>query len=264
MTNLRVVPDGINWDYLTAEDLSILQRVIGELEEQETSELATGKLLVEARAVCEKYKIFARFLKKLPFTERTAYRRIRAYERAVQMWGEQGVDRAIVRKTPMVGVTAQKPMGLYEDLPFTADGEDVHPDSVELAEPTRPFEEQIEDYLITAELEVHRRAKGKTKKRSRHDLLKKCFRAMEQSARDISTGDREVFLADLVALAMTLFVGAKNEQKFTPAPIPQDFWMRSLGGYERTPKIRKRISAAAKERWRELDTAKRRKLKKRA
>ena len=102
-------------------------------------------------------------------------------------------------------------MGAYDGLePFTADGEDVHPDYVGEAIPQRPFEEQIKEYLIQAELQVRRNAKGTTKKRSARDLLKKCFRMVEQSARHLSVKERLTFLEDLVGLEMTLLTEGSN------------------------------------------------------
>src|SRR5260370_29142437 len=157
---------------MSREERQTRSRLFQVLNKPETSELATGKSLVEARAITEKYKEFLRFLETLPFTIRTAYRRIKMYDKACEMWPVEVVDRAIARKIPMFGVTAQKPMGAYESVKT--------PTSLDIT-----TGEKIEDFLIQAELQVRRNAKGTTKKRSARDLLKKCFRMVEQSGRHL-------------------------------------------------------------------------------
>jgi len=146
----------------------------------------------------------------------------------------------------MIGVTAKKPMGAYEDIEFPTDWH----------APTGRFEEE---FLTQAELQV-RLVKRTTKKRNSRDLLKKCFRVAEQSARHLSAEERTDFLDHLVGLEMTLLTGTTATKEFTPARIPDDFWLAPVGGYARTPEIRTRFSEAALEQWR----AKAKKLKKRA
>src|SRR4029077_317125 len=89
---------------MTRDEQVIVRRLTKELnEEYETSQLQTGKWIVEARAICEKYGVFWRWLKTLPFTERTAYRRVKSYERAAKMWPEEVVEAAIKRRLRIIG-----------------------------------------------------------------------------------------------------------------------------------------------------------------
>jgi hypothetical protein len=258
---LREIPDDDNqWSELSSKERQQLDRLFKVLSAPETSELATGKSLLEARALTEPSGNFLRFLETLPFTVRTAYRRIRMYEKARDMWPLEIVDRAIQRRIPMIGVTADKPMGAYEDLEPPA----IEDDDIDLDHPLGPVEgkplgERIEDFLIQAELQV-RLVKRATKSRNPRDLLKKCFRAVEQSARHLSAEERADFLNDLVGLEMTLLTGTSATKEFIPARIPDDFWLAPAGGYSRTPEIRSRSSESAREQWK----AKSKKLKKRA
>jgi hypothetical protein len=259
LRELKTTPNENPWSEMRAKDREQMGRLFRELAEPETSELATGKKLVEAREIAQKYGEFLRFLETLPFTTRTAYRRIRMYEKASEMWPEDVVDRAIARRIPMIGVTAAKPMGAYEDV------EKPHMRDPETGMPIEAWDittgEKTEDFLIQAELQVRREAKRTTKKRNPRDLLKKCFKAVEQSARSLSGKEREAFLDDLVGLEITLLRGANEPQTFTPAQIPADFWTVPLGGYIRTPEIRRRFTVAAIKRNRE---AKMKKSNKRA
>jgi hypothetical protein len=235
------------WAEMATEDRDKLRLLAEQLKTPEISELETGKKLVEASAICEKYRAFLRFLDQLPFTKRTAYRRIRMYERAIEMWPYEVVQRAIARRIPMIGVTAEKPMGAYEDIdvPFER-STDWHEESVEFPNPP-PTTQDINEFLIQAELEVRR---GKAKKRDPRVLLKECFKTMEQSARHmVDLDERQKFMTDLIGLTMTLFTGADAPETFSPCEIPEEFWTNSAGRYPRTPEIRDRFRAAANARW---------------
>src|ERR1700674_490979 len=121
---------------MNAEERRTVKREHLALSMPETSELSTGKRIVQVRTILEKYGIFWRFLKTLPFTERTAYRRIKSYERAAQMWPEEVVNAAIERRLRIIGWTAETPMGFFENVP--APSKNLTP-------------QEIEEYLIEAE-----------------------------------------------------------------------------------------------------------------
>jgi hypothetical protein len=243
-----------SWSGMTPPERAEMHRLLQLLMIPERHELETGKLLVEARNIAEKYREFLQFLNTLPFTVRTAYRRIKMYERAVEMWPAEMIVRAIERRSPMLGVTNEKPMGLYEDLAppdldetaqYLADLDDL-PIS---RSPYIAIEEKIENYLAWAELQVRRGAKGAKKKLSPRYLLKNSFKAMELATRHLPDGQQETFLDDLVGLAMTLFVGTNASRTFSPARIPEDFWTLPVGRYVRSPEVRGRFSDAAKQRY---------------
>src|SRR4029077_3127162 len=132
---------------MTRDEQVIVRRLPKELnEEYETSQLQTGKWIVEARAICEKYGVFWRWLKTLPFTERTAYRRGKRYERAAKKWPGEGVgggnqrpeevvEAAIKRRLRIIGWTNEKPMGFFENVP---------------APPKNLTPQKIEEYLMQA------------------------------------------------------------------------------------------------------------------
>ncbi len=152
------------------------------------------------------------------------------------------IARAIERRSPMLGVTNEKPMGLYEDLEPPDLGDRKNPGCV------LP-EEKIDFYLTWAELQVRRSSKRPTKKLSSRYLLKNCFKAMEVAARHLPEDGREIFLDDLVGVAMTLLVGTNASRTFTPARIPEDSWTLPVGRYVRSPEVRGRFSDAAKQRY---------------
>jgi hypothetical protein len=208
------------------------------LSNPETSELSTGRRIVQVRSILEKYGIFWSFLKKLPFTERTAYRRIKSYERAVKMWPEEVVDAAIERRVRIIGWTSENPMGFYENIP---------PPSKNLTP------QKIEEYLMQAEVQVRRTQA--TNDSSSPEILKMCFRFVERNTRSLPPEERKIFLDNLVGLQMTL-LGAWKPQNYSPAPIPQDFW-----GGKMAPETRGQIAKSTAERWKRIKAAK---LKRRA
>jgi hypothetical protein len=238
-------PEGERWSEMEPEERAAMQRISQSLAGHERSELETGKLLVEAKRITEKYRSFLYFLNTLPFTVRTAYRRMKMYEKAVEIWPPEVIERAIERHSPMMGVTNDKPMGAYEDL--------KRPELESTEIPDHPFpaeemtiEEKIDNYLISAERQV--RAQSSRWSKKQYDpryLLKNCFRSMEQAARGLSEegGERKFFLEDLIGLAMTLFDQTK-EQTFAPVQIPQEFWTTPVGRYPRLPRaVAQRINA---------------------
>jgi hypothetical protein len=220
-----------------AEERKTVLREFTALSKGEFSELGTGRRIVQVRAILEKYGIFWRFLKRLPFTERTAYRRIKSYERAVQMWPEEVVDAAIERRLRIVGWSEQTPMGLFEKL-----------DPPKTLTPSK-----IEEYLMQAEVQVRRNQA--TNNSSSDEILKMCFRFVERNTRSLPPEERKQFLDNLVGLQMTL-LGAWKPQTFSPAPIPQDFW-----GGKMAPETRGQIAKSTAERWKRIKAAK---LKRRA
>jgi hypothetical protein len=234
---------------LSAEEKAKAQRISMALEEIETSELATGKLLIQARAIFEKYGLFWRFLNTCPFTERTAYRRIKTYERALQMWAEEVVEVAIKQSLAIIGSTNEQPMGFFENVPA----------------PARNLTTQkIREYLVQAEVEARRKAESASKEGlDAYELLKMCFRQIQRGTNEMSPKERETFLKDLVGVEMTL-LGATGPQKFTPVEIPQDFWTAPKGSFTRSPETRARMVEAARSRWERVKEAKLEKLKRRA
>jgi hypothetical protein len=208
----------------------------------EASELETGKLLCEARSVLEREGRFLDFLNGMPFTARTAYRRIKIYERAMQMWPEEVVDAAIARRLPLIGWSPEKPLGVYEDIP---------------APPRNLTPQKIEEFLQRAEMEARRRASQRTQKtRDPRAALRSCFQFIAKNTQFLSSlpeDERMTFLADLVGLEMTLF-GAEDTQKFEAVRVPQDFWSSRGGG--RSAEARARISEAATRRWERVREAK--------
>jgi hypothetical protein len=221
-----------------AEERKTVLREFTALSKGEFSELGTGRRIVQVRSILEKYGIFWRFLKKLPFTERTAYRRIKSYERAVQMWPEEVVTAAIERGLKIVGWTAENPMGFYENVP---------PPSKTLT-PSK-----IEEYLMQAEVQVRRNQAINNS--SSDEILKMCFRFVERNTRNLQPEERKTFLDNLVGLQMTL-LGAWKPQQFSPTQIPQDFWSGKVA-----PETRGQISKSTAERWKRIKAAK---LKRRA
>jgi hypothetical protein len=226
------------WSDMPTEDRAVVRRELKALSEPETSELGTGKRIVEVRAILEKYGIFWRFLAMLPFTERTAYRRIKSYERAVEMWPPAVVDAAIERRLRIIGWTSETPMGFYENVPA----------------PSKT--QNIEEYLMQAEVQVRRNQA--TNNSSSDEILKTCFRSIERSTRNLQPEERKTFLDNLVGLQMTL-LGAWKPQTFSPVPIPQDFW-----GGKMATETRGQIAKTTAERWKRIKAAKAAKLKKRA
>ena len=233
---------------MSPDEKKTVMREFTALSMAETSELDTGKRIVEARSILEKYGTFWRFLEELPFTPRTAYRRIKTYERAVQMWPEKVVDAAIERKLKIVGWTSDRPMGYFEHVE----------DPPKILTPLK-----VNEYLNRAELLVRRRVNPEIAKGiDPYAALKECFRLVERTTQSLPPDERVRFLDDLVGLEMTL-LGIDEPKKFTPAQVPQDFWT-SQGGYARSTETRERIRKSATERWERVKAAKAAKLKRRA
>jgi hypothetical protein len=234
--------DEIQWS-LRAEDAKTVRRELEAFKNNDFSELEIGKRIVAVRPLLETMGEFQRFIRAIPsFSERTAYRRIKSYERAVEMWPEAVIDAAIVRGLQVIGWEADKPMGFYEDVPL----------------PPKPLTPQkIEDFLIRAEQQVRLRVET-GEGLSFPDLLKTSFKMFLKQIRSLPVEEREPFLKELVGLQMTV-VGV-SPQKFAPAMIPTDFWTAGV----RSPETRARISRSAAERWKRVKEAKAAQLKKRA
>jgi hypothetical protein len=224
----------------TKQEQDFLQQLLKTLAEAENSELETGKLLTEGRAICEKYGEFINFLYNLPFTPRTGYRRIKTYDRACEIWPQEIVDLAIKRRMRIVGYTDEKPMGLLEDLKLTV--------------PKILTRKLIDRYL--SEVEVRIRREGQVyEEKSSHEALKDCFQTLERNVRGLTLQERQKFLKDLVGLQMA-FLGAWKPQTFSPTQIPQDMWLNRRGGQPKSPETRKRIRESALKRWERVREAK--------
>jgi hypothetical protein len=240
LKNLETMADENQWDELTAAERAIVRRESRELAGPEISELETGRRLVAVRQALERAGGFARFLDTLPFTYRTAYRRIKAYERACEMWPKEMVEAAIARRLKIVGASNEKPMGLYEDIRI--DGK-----------PPKNLAQYIDfaDYLSREEIRVLRHSKPSTRGLSAYETLKLCFRFVDKNTRSLPPKERRSFLSDLVGLEMTL-LGATTPQEFDPAEIPPEFWQ----GGRQSPETRARIARSTSERWKRIKQSK--------
>jgi hypothetical protein len=232
--------NSIDWDKLTPEERDSVRRDAKALSDPEIcdGELGTGALLVRARSVLEKYGEFLAFLKTLHYTERTLYRRIKAYERACELWPSEVVDAAIKRKLRIIGATNEKPMGAFEDIPA----------------PKNLTPQKIEEFLNEAEIQARRSASGPSGDENAYESLKACFRTVEQMTRSLNPKEQTKFLEDFVGMMMTL-IGIKESWRFEKTQIPSDFW-GGRGGHPRSKDVRERISKAASERWKRVREAK--------
>jgi hypothetical protein len=220
---------------LSAAEQALLMRVNAVVFEPETCELNTGKYLAMAQAVLTVYRGgWLSYLKGLPFTYRTAYRRINVYERAMKIWPKEVVESAIEHRLKIVGYTETKPMGLFEDM---APPKDLTPQG-------------IEDYLMQAEITARQKAPGGIDIDA-YDRLKKCFRLIEKCSRGLGDKERRDFLKDLVGVEITLLTPefADSAPAFKATEIPSDFWKTTIGGYTRTTSTRRRSSKGAKDAW---------------
>jgi hypothetical protein len=220
---------------MTEGERDIVLRETQILADHEICELDTGKRIVLVRSILQKYKLFHSWLRHLPFTERTSYRRIKTYERALEMWpGETGrmiLEAAIERRLQIVGWSNEKPMGLFED--------------VEEDPPKTGTPDKVNEYLNRLELLVRRASQQEQLPIELWDAERKSFQAVERIIRHLPAEKHDTFLSDFVGLMMSL-LGADKPQKFTPSLIPQEFW---LGGSMRSAETRERISKAATRRW---------------
>ena len=249
MRSLKTTPKEQPWlsDEMSPDEKKTVMQEFTALSKGEISELDTGRRIVLVRSILEKYSKFWYFIGQLPFTERTAYRRIKTYERAVKLWPEEVVEAAIERRLKVIGWTNEKPMGLFEDV--------EHPPKT-LPPP------KVNEYLNRAELLVRRASQEAKPVIDAYAALKRCFRLVERATQSLPPNERVRFLDDLVGLEMTL-LGVDESKKFAPAQVPQDFWT-SQGGYTRSSETRERIRKAATERWERVKAAKAAKLKRRA
>jgi hypothetical protein len=241
LRKLNITPDD-KWHDLTAEERATLRREIQYLDEPEESELATGKSLATCRAILEKYRRFLLFLDTTKMAQRTVYRRLRTYDVARKLWPQEVIDAAIDRKLRIIGSSKEKPMGLYEDVPTP--GKNLTPQEIEL-------------YLSQAEKQVYQSTLPNDGSLSldAYDRLKLCFRTVDKLTRDLTTKEREVFLEDLVGVAMSL-LGTKESQSFVQTTIPSDFWQLPRGSFTRSGEMRSRTSEAALGRWSRIRGAK--------
>jgi hypothetical protein len=234
MRDLETTPT--DWAELTEEERAIVLREHKALSaEFEYSELDTGRRILLVRDILQKYQRFSAFLydSGLPLTGRTGYRRMRTYERATEIWPQEVIDAAIKRRLKVIGITPEKLMGLYEDVP---------------APPKSLTPQKVEKFLDSAELFVRRSSlQRSTKALQAYPALKQCFRFVERATQSLSSKERPQFLKDLVGLEMALF-GVDEPRGFAPTKIPPNFWTSQLG-YARSSETRARISKAATERW---------------
>lgn len=216
------------------DDRAEVRLLLKELQANEVSELQTGMNLIAARAILEKDGLMTAFLKQLPYTMRTAFRRIKTYEKAMAMWPAAVVKAAIAKRLRVLGWADDRPMGFYEN---------VEPP------PSNLNPRQIEDYLAAAELEA-RRSLFNVKVVSPSEALKDCFRATEKATRTMTKAERKAFLIELVGLQMTL-CEVNGSHKFDSESIPSDFWPASRGAI-RSAESRAQVSASMKKRWARL------------
>jgi hypothetical protein len=228
---------------LTTTEQAAMMRLNGVLMEPEISDLNTGKHLVKARTLLEPYGGFLDYLIGLPFTYRTAYRRIKTYERALEIWPKELVEAAIERKLRIFGWSQEKPMGVFEDV-------EVPPKNL--------TPEKAREYLNRAELLVRRAPPASAF--NAYSALKECFRFVERRTRNLPPEDRAGFLDDLVGLEMTL-LEANPVREFRATEVPTEFW---AGASSVSPKTRTSLSKAATDRWERIRKAKAAILRKRS
>lgn len=220
----------------TAEDRAAIRRLKNKLLEPEVerSELETGQLLVEVRTILEPTGRYGAFLETLAslFTLRTAYRRIKLYERACEIWPLQVIDAAIIRKLRIVGSTAEKPMGHYENISV--------PKNVNTAA-------KADGFLTAAELEVMKSSGQKSESLDVYDRLKRCFRAVSPQMRGLTDKERDQFLDDLVGMLLTVGNDAKP-RKFEPTQVPAEFW-GGRGSAFKTEATRQKMRESVAKRW---------------
>lgn len=219
----------------SSEDRTAIRKLSKLLNNPQSGDLWTGKHLVEAQRLCEKYLDFARFLptvNKGVGTARTAYRRIKTYEKACEIWPQDVVDAAIERHLVIVGRSENHPMGVFEEL---------------VGPPKNLTPEKIEEYLTKAEIEARGQANGGDA--SPYDVLKDAFQKLSLLVRKLPVKNRAKFLTDLVGLEMTL-LGVTEAQTFEPASIPSEFWPTL--NLTRTADSREKTRKAALERWRRV------------
>ena len=164
---------------MTQDQQEIVLREYKILSDHEICELDTGKRIVLVRSILQRYKLFFRWLRDLPFTERTAYRRIKTYERASEMWPTEIVDAAIERRLLIVGWSPERPMGLFES---------VAEDPPKALTPAK-----VEDFLNRAELEVRRGVENQPEDPVQpYDVLKRTFQAVERSTRHLPAEEHQL------------------------------------------------------------------------
>lgn len=234
MKNIQTrVQEDIQWDRLTLDEKNTIRRELKALSVPEKSVLATGRSLIAIRSITETTGDWARALKKLPFVDRTAYRRIKSYEKAKQMWPDELIDAAIARELDIVGTSPEKPMGFYEDIDaFTG----------------RPTPQRVDAYLTAASLQVRLRDTRVEKNGDSYELLKDCFREVYRSMVALPVAERKKFKEDLVGVILPLF-GSTEPETFKARNIPEDFYPTVRGAFERSPESRSRMSQAATARW---------------
>lgn len=234
MTSAKHPLDDIDWEKLAVTERQIVRQETKRLNGEEGSELETGERIVRVRTILEPYGEFGRWLRGLPSTERTYYRRIKSFERAHQMWPLAVLQAAIARRLQIIGWSEKKPMGLFEDA------------MQEIELPSRFTQHAIEEYLSALEMYV-RRATSQPGD-DPVDVQKQCFRFLENRI----VGLPKEMAGDLIGMLMTLtgvYVTSARD-------IPEDFWMKTLRGPARSAESRANYSKSASDRWARLKKAK--------
>jgi hypothetical protein len=218
----------VDWSKFETPERVRLRQLLETLKaEYAESEIGTGKMLVEIRALTQPHGEMARFLDLLPLTARTAYRRIKSYEKAEEIWPKVVIDAAIEKKLKVVGWSQEKPLGLFEDVDRPPDNLTPH---------------RASDYLDQAEMHV--RLLNRRQTVEPEEALKKCFRMTEKATRSLSNRERVKFLDELVGLQMTL-LGVSGSKMFESKYIPREFFIVTAG----SPELRESRSKAAQARW---------------
>ncbi len=226
----------VAWDRLTAEERATVRRELKNLSVPEKSDLATGRSLIIIRTIMERIGDWAHVVRNLPFADKTAYRRIKLYEKAKELWPDELIEAAIVREVTFVGCNDEKPMGFYEDIDsFTG----------------RPTAQRIDEYLTNAAIQVRLRDTHFDNNVDSYERLKASFREVYRNLKGMPLSERKKFKEDLIGVIMPLF-GATEPEMFKPRNIPDDFYPTARGAFERSPQARSRMAAAQSARWSRL------------
>lgn len=207
------------WENIPRKDQIYIEKEtkgLGEaLENYGKSRLAVGERLTNIQ---EKLPAgtFSRYLKAYHFKRSTAYNTIASYKNAVQWLPEPVLLRAMARNMPLLGASADQPLG-------------IHTKAVKRLPPTQSKDPVVIDQWLDTIEELTKKTDARSPKMVEVDedtdvLLLQAYRLVSSRLKKIPNRgkSRRVWLDKLVGMLLTE-MGTSGHQTFEAEGIPEGF-----------------------------------------
>lgn len=208
------------WDRLDKKDQTVVERETKLLSEDlkgyGRSRLAIGERLTNIKTRIPR-GMFVRFLDNVNLKRSWAYNQMTAYRNASKWLPKPVVDAAMARNMQMLGITEEKPLGVYTDVvkrvppPKTDDLTKIHNwlDSLEESRKKSLMRHSNRIEIVEDDPEV---------------LLKQSYRFVSGRMKKLNTRGRarRAFVENLFGMLLSE-LGVSQGQTFEPQAVPEDF-----------------------------------------